>query len=128
MALTAVTVLAATPAPALSATAATAAPMETATTTATAADIGTMLLTRLNTDRTAAGLTPLRSWPALATLATERAARMAATYTLSHAAAGGDIGDELKARGINWLGYGEVIANSGYPRGADAVARIYGMW
>jgi uncharacterized protein YkwD len=115
MALTVATLLAAAPAPAAAAT-------------ATLAEVGSMLLTRLNADRVAAGLTGYRAWPALATLATERATRMAATSTLSHQAAGGDIGDALDARGINWMGYGEVIANSGDAWGADAVAHIYGMW
>jgi len=115
MTLTIATLLAAAPAPAAAAT-------------ATPAEVAGMLLTRLNADRTNAGLTVYRSWSALATLATERAGRMAATHNLSHAAAGGDIGDALDARGIGWLGYGEAIANSGYAWGADAAAHIYGMW
>jgi len=115
MALAVATLLAVTPGPAAAAT-------------ETPAEVASMLLAKLNADRVSAGLTAYRSWPALATLATERATRMAETYTLSHQAAGGDIGDALDARGIGWMGYGEIIANSGYAWGADAVAHIYGMW
>lgn len=105
-----------------------AAPAPAAAATATPSEVGTMLLARLNTDRVAAGMAAYRAWPALATLATERAARMAATYNLSHQAAGGDIGDALDADGINWMGYGEIIANSGFAWGAEAANHIYGMW
>jgi hypothetical protein len=64
----------------------------------------------------------------LSTLATDRAARMASTGTLSHAAAGGSVGAALDARGIGWYGYGEIIGLSTYPWGGQAAGNIYNLW
>jgi len=116
-ALTAVTVLAATPAPVAAATAA-----------ATPGDMATMFLDAINHDRGAKGLVAYRAWSSLTTLASERAGRMAAAHDLSHATAGGNVGDALDAAGIAWMGYGEIIAASSYPWGPESVANIDGLW
>ena len=114
MTLTVATLLAAVPAPAAAA--------------ATPDEVATMLLSSMNADRVERGLTGYRMWPALTALATERAGRMAASRTLSHATAGGNVGNALDADGIAWLGYGEIIGMTGYPWGAEAARSIYGMW
>ncbi|HYO41816.1 MAG TPA: CAP domain-containing protein [Candidatus Limnocylindrales bacterium] len=115
MTLTIATLLAALPAPAA---AADVAPDE----------VATMILARINAERVEAGLVAYRSWGELDTLAAQRAGRMVAAHTLSHAVAGGNVGSALDAGGIGWLGYGEIIATTGYPWGGEAAANIYGMW
>ena len=82
----------------------------------------------MNEDRTARGLIAYRSWGALASLAGERAQRMADTRTMSHAAAGGDLGAAYDANGIQWFGHGETIGVSSYPWGSDAAMSIYNGW
>ncbi len=82
----------------------------------------------MNGDRTDRGLVAYRTWDALTALATERAQRMADLITLSHTAAGGDVGLALDARGINWLGYGEIIGMTGWPIGQQAADSLYSMW
>jgi hypothetical protein len=91
-------------------------------------DMAARILAHMNADRTARGLVVYRPWGTLASLASERAARMAATMTLSHDAAGGDIGTALDARRVDWMGYGENIAMSGYPWGSPAADNVYAMW
>jgi uncharacterized protein YkwD len=115
-------VVAASPAPA-------AATVATSTVaTGTAAGTTARVLASMNAGRTARGLVPYRTWGALGTLATERAARMAAVGKLSHDIAGRDLGGTLTARGINWLGYGEIIAKSPFPFGTNAADNVYAMW
>jgi uncharacterized protein YkwD len=114
--LTVATLLAAVPVPAAAAAA------------ATPADVASMLLGSMNADRVDRGLVGYRTWADLTALATERAGRMAAAHTLSHAAAGGNVGNTLDARGIGWMGYGEIIAMSGFPWGAEAAGNVYGLW
>lgn len=103
-------------------------PAPAAAATATSATMASQVMTWLNRDRVAAGLIPIRTWPALSSLASTRAARMAASGTLSHAAAGGNVGTALTAAGIQWYGFGEIIGESGYPWGTQAAANLYAMW
>jgi uncharacterized protein YkwD len=103
-------------------------PAPAAAATATSATMASQVMTWLNRDRVAAGLVPIRAWPALASVATTRAARMAASGTLSHAAAGGSVGAALTAAGIQWYSFGEMIGVSGYPWGSQAAANLYAMW
>jgi uncharacterized protein YkwD len=103
-------------------------PAPAAASAATPAEVGAMILDRMNGDRVERGLVAYRAWAELDALATERAARMAATLTLSHAAAGGNVGAALDADGIPWLGYGEIIGMTGWPWGEEAADSIYGMW
>lgn len=112
--LTVATLLAAVPAPAAA--------------SATPDDVASMLLASMNADRVERGLARYRMWPDLTALATERAGRMAASGTLSHAVAGGNVGNALDGDGIPWLGYGEIIGMTGWPWGAEAAGSIYGMW
>jgi uncharacterized protein YkwD len=98
------------------------------TATATSTSIAASVLGWLNRDRAAKGLAPLRTWAGLTTLATERAGNMAAKGTLSHAAAGANIGATLTARGMQWYGFGEIIGASTYPWGSQAANNIYGLW
>ena len=109
---------------------ATASPVPAAATvaTGTAADTTARILASMNAGRTAHGLVVYRAWGALAALAAERAATMAAVGTLSHDVAGANLGGTLTARGISWMGYGEIIAKSSYPFGADAANHVYSMW
>ncbi len=112
------TLLASLPGPAAAATSA----------TSTSSSMATSVLTWLNRDRVAKGLVPLRSYTSVAALAKDRAARMAARNTLSHSAAGGNVGSALTARGLQWYAFGEIIGVSTYPVGGQAAANIYAMW
>jgi uncharacterized protein YkwD len=94
----------------------------------TAPDTTARILVSMNAGRTAAGLVAYRAWGALAALAAERAATMAAVGTLSHDVAGADLGGTLTVRGIAWMGYGEIIARSSHPFGTDAANHVYSMW
>jgi hypothetical protein len=87
-----------------------------------------MVVTWMNRDRVAKGLTPYVTYTALQNLAMDRAARMASKNTLSHAAAGGNVGSALSARGIQWYSFGEIIGVSSYPWGSQAASNIYSMW
>jgi uncharacterized protein YkwD len=109
-------------------TASTASTGVSATTITTATAMATDLLTWINRDRVASGLRALRSWPAMATLANQRSANMASTLTLSHQAAGGDPGAALKAHGLQWYSFGEIIGESSYNWGYAAAANLYSMW
>ncbi|MCJ7710659.1 MAG: hypothetical protein MUQ32_07475, partial [Chloroflexi bacterium] len=103
-------------------------PAAAATTTSTASAMSAKVLSWLNRDRVARGLVPLRSWTKLTSVAADRAARMVATNTLSHTAAGGNLGTALTARGIQWYRNGEIIGASTYPWGSQAAANIYSLW
>jgi uncharacterized protein YkwD len=108
----------------------TASPVPAAATvaTATAADTNARILASMNAGRTASGLVGYEAWSALAELAAERVAKIAAAGKLSHDTAGEDIGDSLTSRGISWMGYGEIIAKSPFPFGGDAASNVYEMW
>jgi hypothetical protein len=95
---------------------------------ATPTDVAGMVLASMNADRTDRGLVVYRTWDALTALATERAQRMADLVTLSHTAAGGSVSVALDARGIDWLGYGEIIGMTGWPLGQQAADSLYSMW
>lgn len=103
-------------------------PAAAATSTSTADSMSAKVLGWLNRDRAADGLVPLRSWTPLKSMAADRAARMAEANTLSHAAAGGNVGTELSARGIQWYAYGEIIGASTYSWGSQAAANLYSLW
>jgi hypothetical protein len=94
----------------------------------TSGDVAGMILASLNADRVGRGLVGYRTWGALTALATERAQRMADATTLSHTAAGGNVGNALDTRSIDWLGYGEIIGMSGWPFGREAADNLYSMW
>jgi uncharacterized protein YkwD len=82
----------------------------------------------MNRDREARGLAPYRRWGPLTDMALERAGRMASRNTLSHDAAGPNVGDDMTARGLQWYAYGEIIGVSTYPWGTRAASNIYTMW
>jgi Cysteine-rich secretory protein family len=82
----------------------------------------------MNRDREARGLDKYRPWSALNAVAAERAASMASSDTLSHDAAGGDLGAEYDASGIQWYGYGEIIGVSNATFGKPSAAMIYQLW
>lgn len=87
-----------------------------------------MLTGWINADRTAHGLVPWRAWGAIDGLATERAERVAASGTLSHTAAGGNVGDALTAASIPWSWYGEALGMTGTVLGETAARQIFGAW
>jgi hypothetical protein len=95
---------------------------------AAAADTNARILASMNAGRIASGLVGYVSWGALAELAAERVAKMAAVGKLSHDIAGEDIGDALTSRGSAWIGSGEIIAKSPFPFGDDAASNVYEMW
>jgi uncharacterized protein YkwD len=94
----------------------------------TATDMAAQIVKAMNRDRAARGLVAYRTWGALTSLADDRAASLASKNTLSHAAAGGDVGSALTGRGIQWYSFGEAIGESGYPWGSQAASNLYGMW
>lgn len=53
---------------------------------------------------------------------------MARLGTLSHAAAGGNLGSALTARGIQWYTHGETIGRTFMPWGSMAASSIYDLW
>jgi uncharacterized protein YkwD len=94
----------------------------------TASDMEALILRSINDGRTARGLVAYRNWDKLASLAAERAQNMADSKTLSHAAAGGNLGAAYDASRIQWFGYGETIGVSSYPWGSEAAMSIYNGW
>lgn len=102
-------------------------PSATTSDASVAASMAAALLARLNRDRAARGLRPLRSETRHVRTATERAGRMAATGTLSHSI-GGDLGTELTSAGIRWFQYGEDIGTVGAAWGAPAADMLYDLW
>lgn len=103
-------------------------PAPAAAATDTASAMASQVLAWLNQDRASAGLVPLRTWPSLTSIASARAANLAASGILSHAAAGGDPGAAITAAGLQWYGFGEIIGESGYPWGTQAAQNLYSMW
>ena len=95
---------------------------------ATSSTMAASLYGWINTDRAALGLQPLRADVQLQTLATDRAGNMARANTLSHTAAGGNIGTALTNRAIQWYTYGEAIGFTTYPWGTEAAKNLYGLW
>jgi hypothetical protein len=71
---------------------------------------------------------PLRADPALGSIAGTRADNLAASPTLSHAAAGGDLAPALAAAGVQWFAWGENIAEWPGSISGTAVAEIYRAW
>jgi hypothetical protein len=94
----------------------------------TADDVGAMILDSVNDAREGQGLVAHRSWGPLVDIASARAGRMASSKTLSHTAAGGNVGSALDARGLDWMGYGEAIGMTGYAWGQPAADSLFGMW
>jgi uncharacterized protein YkwD len=95
---------------------------------AVAKSMSSQILSSLNRDRVAHGLRAIQPWGALATVATERAGRMAASQTLSHTAAGGNVGVALTSAGIQWYSFGEIIGMTSYAWGGPAASNLYSMW
>jgi uncharacterized protein YkwD len=90
-------------------------------------DVRALVMGWLNADRAAAGLVAYREWTAVDDLAADRAAKIAASDTLSHDAAGGNVGDALDARGIPWSWYGEALGM--IPAwGATFARQVYDQW
>jgi uncharacterized protein YkwD len=94
----------------------------------TASNMEAQILSLMNRDRTAAGLVAYRRDGGLASVAGRRAARMASRRTLSHTAAGPNLGYELRVNGIQFYTWAEAIGMSSYPWGSQAAAHLYRMW
>jgi len=94
----------------------------------TAKSMADRVLYLLNRDRKARGLVPLRKWSRLNAVAMDRAANLAGSNTLSHDAAGGDVGTTLDANGIQWFGFGEIIGTTNAAWGREAATYIYKLW
>ena len=101
-----------------------AAPVSAATSASTAE---AMIIGWVNTDRAAAGLTPLRRDADLAYLAGVRASRMASANTMSHTV-GGVLGTQLASQHVQWYRYGEAIGWSSSAWTVDAARAIYRSW
>ena len=87
-----------------------------------------MLIGWINADRVSVGLVPYRGWGALDGLALDRADNIADTHTLSHAAAGGNVGEALDARAIPWTWYGEALGMTGVTLSATGARQIFDAW
>ncbi|HEU0242532.1 MAG TPA: CAP domain-containing protein [Candidatus Limnocylindrales bacterium] len=94
----------------------------------TASNMESQILTWMNRDRVAAGLVAYRRDGKLAYVAGKRAARMASLRTLSHTAAGPNLGYQLSSYGVQWYDWGEAIGATSYPWGSKAAANLYSMW
>lgn len=94
----------------------------------TAYDMEQQILALMNRDREARGLVKYRKWSDLAVVAGRRATRMAERNTMTHTAAGGNVGTELNRNGIQWYNWGEAIGKTGYAWGSQAAANLYSMW
>jgi uncharacterized protein YkwD len=94
----------------------------------TASSMAGHILTRMNRDRVARGLVPYRAWSPITNLASDRAARMASVNTLSHDAAGGEVGNALSQDGLQWFQFGEIIGTTNARWGRQAADYIYGLW
>jgi uncharacterized protein YkwD len=92
------------------------------------ASMTSAILGWLNRDRAALGLSLLRRDPALASIAVDRARRMAGLGVLSHSIAGPDIGGALTALGVEWYGFAEDIGLTTAPLGSYAAANLYSLW
>ena len=101
-----------------------AAPASAATSASTAE---AMIIGWVNTDRTAAGLAPLRGDSDLAYIAGVRASRMASANTMSHTV-GGNLGGQLAYRDVQWYRYGETIGWSSASFPVDSARAIYRAW
>lgn len=95
---------------------------------ASSATVAASLVAWINQDRTARGLVPYRMDTQLQTLATDRAARMASLGTLSHTAAGGNVGTALTNRGIQWYSYGEAIGAATGSVSTTTASYLYKLW
>jgi len=93
---------------------------------ASATELETLLLTRINRDRAARSLRPLYRDPRLADLAGDRAATLAAKNVLSHSAAG-SLSSQLGARRVQWYSYGEAIGYAG-GWGSTTANYLYSLW
>jgi uncharacterized protein YkwD len=101
-----------------------AAPVSAAT---SASSAEAMIIGWVNTDRSAAGLVPLRGDGNLAYIAGVRASRMASANTMSHTV-GGALTNQLGARSVQWYGYGETIGWSSASWTVEAARSIYRGW
>jgi uncharacterized protein YkwD len=108
----------------LAATAATASAAPASAAASTTPELAIMSL--VNEARVARGLVPLRSDSRLWTLADERAAAMAVAGELSHSV-GGSLQGGLQQGGIQWYGFGEVIAYTSGSAGGSAAA-LFELW
>ncbi len=91
----------------------------------TADNMEASLLSWINADRAKLGLVPLRLHRGLVDLAGDRAATMASTGVMEHLDC---LGCVLNNRGIQWYGYGEVIAWTSWPWGSQAAQSLYNAW
>ncbi|CAN5502839.1 hypothetical protein BH20CHL7_BH20CHL7_10740 [soil metagenome] len=94
---------------------------------ASAPEAEAMLLSWVNTERSARSLVPLVRWHALAVVAGRRATRMAELNTASHSAAG-DLAAQLKGQGVTWYRMGENVGYSGAAWTVDAAKDLFRMW
>jgi uncharacterized protein YkwD len=95
---------------------------------ATSSSMADSLLGWLNRDRDDRGLVRLRAWGSLEAIARDRAQNMASSNSLSHDAAGGDLGAAYDRAGIQWYGFGEIIGVSNAGWGDASAKHIYSMW
>src|SRR5262245_37554652 len=99
-------------------------PTATATTTT---DLETGLLSKINAERSARGLVPLRAYSKRWSIAGTRAARMASTNVLSHSIAG-SVSSQLGAKHVPWYAYGEDIGYTRAKRGTTAMNELWRLW
>ncbi len=86
-----------------------------------------LIISWMNRDRIAAGLSTYRSDYNLAVVAGGRASRMARANLMSHTISG-SIPSQLNARGVAWYAYGEDIGYSTMTWTVEAAKSIYAMW
>ncbi len=87
------------------------------------------LATQVNDRRVAHGLIALQPDPTATAMAISRAATMAAVDLLDHAGPDGRTTlDSVRASGMTWFGFGEVIACNTYPDEPESTAQAVAGW
>jgi uncharacterized protein YkwD len=88
-----------------------------------------LMVDKLNADRTAVGLVPVRVDTRLMAIARARSADMAAKGYFDHTQPDGrNVFDILTAQGITWYTAGEIIATNNYPTLANSVDAANAQW
>ena len=100
-----------------------AAPASASTAQTMAAD----LLSWINSARVKHGLGTLRADSRLASIASQRAAKLASLNVLSHTAAG-CLSCQLAAGGVSYNLVGEVLASNNFPWGPESASVVFSSW
>jgi uncharacterized protein YkwD len=97
------------------------------TSAATTSATESLVISWINSERTARGLRPLRLYSDLAAIAGVRASRMASANVMSHTI-GGNLSSQLSAYGVRWYRYGENVGWSTASWPESSARSIFNAW